>query len=55
MDENEIERMAEEVFGQFEDTAYPLSLDDALSLAEALELRCSNYADGIREDLRRRR
>lgn len=55
MDENEIDRMAEEVFRDFEDAAYPLSLDDALSLAEAMEIRCSNYADGIRYDLRNRR
>ena len=55
MDENEIDRMADELFGPFADYAYNLSLDDALSLAEAMEIRCSNYADGIREDLRRGR
>jgi hypothetical protein len=55
MDENDIDRMAEDVFRDFEDAAQPLSLDDALSLAEALETRCSNYADGIRDDLRRGR
>jgi len=55
MDENEIDRMAEDLFEVFENAVYPLSLDDALSLAEAMEIRCSNYADGIRDDLRNRR
>jgi hypothetical protein len=55
MDENEIERLADELFQPFEDYAYPLELEDALSLAEALELRFSNYAEGIKDDLRRRR
>ena len=55
MDEMEIDRMSEELFVPFEDFAYNLSLDDALSLSEALELRFANYGDGIRHDLRYRR
>ncbi len=55
MDENEIDRMAEDLFEPFENYVYNLSLDDALSLAEAMEMRCSNYADGVRDDLRRGR
>ena len=55
MDENEIERMADELFEPFESSAYNLSLDDALSLAEAMGLRCSNFAAGIQDDMRNRR
>ena len=55
MDENEIDRMADELFEPFETYIYELSLDDALSLAEAMEIRCANYAEGIRSDLRNRR
>jgi hypothetical protein len=55
MDENEIDLMADDLFEVFDNAAYPLSLDDALSLAEAMEIRCSNYAEGIRNDLRNSR
>jgi hypothetical protein len=55
MNENEIERMADELFEPFETSALSLSLDDALSLAESLETRFSFYSDGIRYDLRNRR
>lgn len=52
MDENEIDRMAEDLFEVIGNALYPLTLDDALSLAEAMEIRCSDYADAIRYDLR---
>jgi len=55
MDENEIDNMAEELFEPFGDFAYNLSFDDALSLAEAMEIRFQNYAEGIRYDLRNSR
>lgn len=55
MDENEVERIADELFEQFEDMNSNLSLDDSLSIAEAMELRFSNYAETCRYDLRRRR
>lgn len=55
MDENEIDRMADELFEPFSDFAYDLSFEDALTLAESLEIRFANYADGIRSDLRNRR
>ena len=51
MNENEIEVMADELFEPFADYAYDLSLDDALSLAEAMESRISMYVNGIRSDL----
>jgi hypothetical protein len=54
MDENQVDEKAEELFEPFEEYAYELSLDDALSMAEALEIRFSNYADAIRDDLRNR-
>jgi hypothetical protein len=55
MDENEIERMAEELFEPLINYTLDLSLDNAASLVEALEIRCSNYADDLRDDLRRGR
>lgn len=56
MDENEIDRLADEFFEPFETYAYGFSsLNDALSLAEVLETRFSTYAEGIRDDLRRGR
>jgi hypothetical protein len=55
MDMNEIDAKVEELFEPFEEFAYPLSLDDALSLAEAMEDRFSNYADAIRDDIRNKR
>lgn len=55
MDENEIDRMAEELFEPFSDFAENLSLDDAFSLAEALEIRFSDYQYAIQDDLRRSR
>ena len=44
----------DELFEPFEVYAYNLSLDDALSLSEALENRFSYFADGIRQELRHR-
>ena len=52
MDENQVEVMADEFFEPFVDSATDLSLEDALALAEALEIRFSNYAEGMRYDLR---
>ncbi len=52
MDENQVEVMADELFEPFEMAAYDLSPEDALALAEALEIRFSNYAEGMRYDLR---
>jgi hypothetical protein len=55
MDENEIERMADDFFVPFEEFADDMTLDDALSLAEAMELRFSYYISGIRDSLQRLR
>jgi hypothetical protein len=55
MDENEIERMADDLLAIFEDSAYPLSLEDALSLAQAMIDRLEDYADVIQYDMRNRR
>lgn len=55
MDENEIDLMADDLFEPITHYAYNLSLDDALSLAEAMEIRFQNYAEGIRYDLRNSR
>lgn len=52
MDEYEIEVMADKLFEPFDEYAYGLTLDDALSLAEEMESKFSMYADGIRADLR---
>lgn len=52
MDKDKIEDIADELFIPFEDYAFNMQLDDALSLAEALEIRFSYYTDGIRAHLR---
>lgn len=55
MDENEIDMRADELFEPFGDLVNDLTNDDALSLAEAMEIRFSNFADAVRYDLRNHR
>jgi len=54
MNEERVDAQAEELFGPFEDAAYPLSLDDALQLAEAFLVRVEAYVNGLKDDVRRR-